>query len=40
MTNIEKELIDVVRENDNSEQAVLIAIDIILSFLGQLGSSQ
>ena len=40
MLEIEMELIAVVRENDNPEQAVLTATEIILSFLAQLESSQ
>lgn len=40
MTNNEIKLINMIRENDNSEQAVLIAIDTILSFLEQHESYQ
>ena len=40
MTNNEMELISIIRENDNSEQAVMIAIETILSFLEQHESSQ
>jgi hypothetical protein len=40
MTNFENELIGLIRENDNPEQAVMIAIETIISFLEQHGSSQ
>ena len=40
MSNNEMELINFIRENDNPEQAVLIAIETILSFLEQHESSQ
>jgi hypothetical protein len=38
MTNNEKELIDIIRENDNPEQALMTATAIILDYLKQLGS--
>lgn len=34
------ELLNIIRENDNPEQALLTAIDIIVSFLEQSVSSQ
>lgn len=40
MSNNEVELMKMVRESDNPEQAVLIAIDTILGYLTQHGSSQ
>ena len=40
MTNFEDELVDLVRENDNPEQAVLTVINTIISFLEQHESSQ
>ena len=40
MANAEKELIELIRENDNPEQALKIAVEIITSFLEQLESSQ
>ena len=40
MTDNEKELIRVIRENDNPEQALMTAAVIILDFLKQLGSSE
>ena len=39
MTENEKELIKIIRENDNSEQALTTAVEIILSFLTQHESS-
>lgn len=33
-------LLSIVRENDNPEQALLIAVDVITSFLEQYESSQ
>ena len=36
MTKNEKELIEIFRENDNSEQAVLTAIKVFSAFLEQL----
>jgi hypothetical protein len=38
MTVNEKELIKIIRENDNPEQALVTATVIILDFLKQLGS--
>lgn len=35
MTNNEIELLNVIRESDNPEQAIIIAIDVILSYLKQ-----
>ena len=40
MTENEKELIRIIRENDNSEQALLTATAIILGFLKQHESSE
>ena len=40
MTENEIELIKLIRENDNPSEAVVTAVEIILSFLGQHGSSQ
>lgn len=40
MTANEQELINIIRENDNPAQAISKAVDIILSFLKQHGSSQ
>lgn len=40
MTKNENELIKLIRENDNPEQAVVVAINTIISFLEQHGSSQ
>ena len=40
MSNNKIELMNIISENDNPEQAVMIAIDIILSYLEQLESSQ
>ena len=39
MTENEKELIRIIRENDNPEQALMTATVIILGFLKQHGSS-
>ena len=39
MTNNQKELLELIYENDNPEQAVLTAINTIISFLEQHGSS-
>lgn len=39
MTDNEKELIKTIRENDNPEQAIVTAVETILSFLKQLESS-
>lgn len=35
MTNNEIELLNVIRESDNPEQAIIIAIDVIISYLKQ-----
>ena len=35
MTKNELELINIIRENDNKEQAVITAMEVILSFLEQ-----
>ena len=40
MTANEIELINIIRENDNSEQALMIATSIILDFLKQHESSE
>ena len=40
MTNNEIELLNVIRESDNPEQAIIIAIDVILSYLKQHESSE
>ena len=40
MNENEVELLRMIRENDNPEQAVLIAIDVILGYLTQPGSSE
>lgn len=40
MTKNEEELVDIVRENDNPEQALMIVINTIISFLEQHESSQ
>ena len=40
MSEHEKELINIIRENDNSERAVATAIQVILSYLEQHGSSE
>ena len=39
MTENERELIELIRENDNPEQAMMTAAVIILGFLKQHGSS-
>ena len=39
MTENELELIKIIRENDNKEQAILTAVESILSFLEQHESS-
>ena len=36
MENYEKELAEIIRENDNPEQAVLVAIKVFSAFLEQL----
>lgn len=38
MTAYEKELAAILRENDNPEQAVLVAIKVFSAFLEQLGA--
>lgn len=40
MTNHEKNLIDIIRTHDNPEQAIEIAIKIMIEFLEQDESSQ
>ena len=40
MANKQQELLEVIRESNNSEEAILTAIDIILSFLEQHEISQ
>ena len=40
MTENEKELIKLIRENDNPERALMAATVIILGYLKQLGSSE
>lgn len=40
MTNNEKELIDIIRENDNPARALMTAALIVLGFLKQHGSSE
>ena len=40
MTDYEMEIIKLIRENDNQGDAVVAAVNVILSFLEQLGSSQ
>ena len=40
MTENEKELINMIRENDNPEQALMAATVIILGYLKQLESSE
>lgn len=40
MTDNEKELIEIIRENDNPGQALMAATVIILGFLKQLESSE
>ena len=40
MTDNEKELINIIRENDNPERALVTAAVIILNFLKQHGSSE
>ena len=40
MTDNEKELIQIIRENDNPEQAIVTAVETILSFLKQHESSE
>ena len=38
MTKNEQELIDLIRNNDNPQQAVMTAIDIICQYIRQHGS--
>ena len=40
ITENEKQLIDLIRENDNSEQAIITATAIIIDFLTQHESSE
>ena len=40
MTENEMELIRIIRENDNPEQALAMAVETILLYLRQHGSSQ
>ena len=40
MTSNELELLGIIRNHDNPQQAIVIAIDTITSFLKQLESSQ
>jgi hypothetical protein len=40
MTNNEQELINLIRENENPEQALLTAVDIVSTFLGRYVSYQ
>ena len=40
MSNNEKELINIIRENDNQEEAIVTAVYTILSFLEQHESSE
>jgi hypothetical protein len=40
MSKNEVELINMIRENDNPEQALMVAATIILGFLKQHGSSE
>ena len=40
MTTNEQELLGIIRNHENPQQAIVIAIDTITSFLKQLGSSQ
>ena len=40
MTANETELINIIRENDNPARALATAVDIILAFLKQRGSSE
>ena len=40
MNENEMELLRMIREHDDSEQAFMIALDIIISFLGQHESSE
>ena len=40
MENYEKELAEIIGENDNPEQAVLVAIKVFSAFLEQLEEGQ
>jgi hypothetical protein len=40
MTNNEMELLDIIRENDNPDRALMTATLIVLGFLKQHGSSE
>ena len=40
MTDNEHKLIELIRENDNPEEAIITAVETILSFLGQHEPSQ
>jgi len=40
MSNYEKELAELINENDNPEQAVLVAIKVFSAFLEQLEEDQ
>ena len=40
MSNNEKELIEIIRENDNPERALMAATLIVLGYLKQHGSSE
>ena len=40
MTNNELKLLNIIRENDNPEQALVVAIEIITMYLEQLESSE
>jgi hypothetical protein len=40
MTEYEAKLLDIIRTNDNPEQALLIAIDIIIDYLNHHESSE
>lgn len=40
MTANELELIRLIRENDNQEEAIVTAVNVILSYLEQHGSSE
>lgn len=40
MTEKERELIKIIRENDNQEEAIVTAVNVILSYLKQHESSE
>jgi hypothetical protein len=40
MTEYEAKLLDIIRTNDNPEQALLIAVDIIIDYLNHHESSE